>query len=62
MALHCPECGFTNAEGSYYCQRCGSFIGAQAPEGAGSEGQTATYRVGETGEIEELQLQKAPTA
>ncbi len=51
MALHCPECGFTNAEGSNYCQRCGAFIGAQAPEGAGGEAQTATYRVGETGEF-----------
>ncbi len=50
MAQHCPECGFTNAEGSNYCQRCGSFIGAQAPE-PGTEGQTATYRVGETGEF-----------
>ena len=49
MALHCPECGFTNAEGSNYCQRCGSFIGQQeAPSG---DSQTATYRVGETGEF-----------
>ncbi len=51
MALHCPECGFVNADGSNYCQRCGSFIGAQPPEGTGAEGQTATYRVGETGEF-----------
>ena len=51
MALHCPECGFTNADGSNYCQRCGAFIGAQAPESGASEGQTATYRVGETGEF-----------
>ncbi len=51
MALHCPECGFTNAEGSNYCQRCGAFIGSQAPEGTGGDAQTATYRVGETGEF-----------
>lgn len=51
MALHCPECGSINAEGANYCQRCGSFIGAQPPEGAPGEGQTATYRVGETGEF-----------
>ena len=51
MALHCPECGFNNAEGANYCQRCGAFIGAQAPESAPSEGKTATYRVGETGEF-----------
>ena len=50
MALHCPECGFTNAEGSNYCQRCGSFIGAK-PDPPGGEGHTATYRVGETGEF-----------
>ena len=51
MALHCPECGASNAEGANYCQRCGSFIGAQAPEPTGGEGKTATYRVGETGEF-----------
>ena len=51
MALHCPECGSVNAEGSNYCQRCGAFIGSQAPEGAQGESQTATYRVGETGEF-----------
>ena len=51
MALHCPECGFSNAEGSNYCQRCGSFIASHPPEGAVPEGQTATYRVGETGEF-----------
>ncbi len=51
MALHCSECGFTNADGSNYCQRCGSFVGSQPPEGALPEGQTATYRVGETGEF-----------
>ena len=53
MAQHCPECGFANADGANYCQRCGAFLGgAEAPAGA----NTATYRVGETGEIEELEL------
>ncbi|MHB8658986.1 MAG: FHA domain-containing protein [Solirubrobacteraceae bacterium] len=53
MALHCPECGFTNAEGANYCQRCGAFLASsEPPPGA----NTATYRVGETGEIEELDL------
>ena len=27
MALHCPECGFVNAEGANYCQKCGAFLG-----------------------------------
>jgi hypothetical protein len=49
VAVHCPECGFVNAEGANYCQRCGAFIGASAPERP--EAQTATYRVGETGEL-----------
>ncbi len=53
-ALHCPECGFTNSEGANYCQRCGAFLTPpEAPPGA----TTATYRVGETGEIEEVKLQ-----
>ncbi len=56
MALHCPECGFTNAEGANYCQRCGSFIGAQPPEKPATEGQTATYRIGETGEFIPVEL------
>lgn len=49
MAIHCPECGFVNTEGANYCQKCGAYIGA--PEPTGSEPVTATYRVGETGEL-----------
>jgi len=53
VAQHCPECGFANAEGANYCQRCGAFLAqSEAPAGA----TTASYRVGETGEIEELSL------
>ncbi len=53
MAQHCPECGFANAEGANYCQRCGAFLaGSEPPPGAA----TASYRVGETGEIEEVEL------
>ncbi len=52
MALHCPECGFTNAEGANYCQKCGAFIGGgEHGRGEGGAGQTATYRVGETGDF-----------
>ena len=24
--MHCPECGFANAEGANYCQKCGAFL------------------------------------
>ena len=49
MALHCTECGFVNAEGANYCQRCGALLAR--PEGAGGEPVTATYRIDETGEL-----------
>ena len=54
MSLHCPECGFTNDEGANYCQRCGAFL-AQSDPPPGTT--TATYRVGETGELEEVVLE-----
>jgi hypothetical protein len=53
VAQHCPECGFANAEGANYCQRCGAFL-AQSEGTTGAT--TATYRVGETGEIEAVEL------
>ena len=31
--MHCPECGFVNAEGANYCQKCGAFLGDQAESG-----------------------------
>jgi hypothetical protein len=53
VAQHCPECGFANADGANYCQRCGAFLAqSEPPTGA----TTATYKVGETGEIEEIEL------
>ena len=61
MARHCSECGFTNAEGANYCQRCGAFIGAPEdhdpshPGGAGSS--TATYRIDEAGELVPVDLE-----
>ena len=54
MTLHCPECGFSNGEGANYCQRCGAFL-AQSDPPPGTT--TATYKVGETGEIEEVKLE-----
>jgi hypothetical protein len=55
MALHCPECGFGNAEGANYCARCGAFL-APTESGASGGPATATYRVGETGELEPIDL------
>jgi hypothetical protein len=55
VAQHCPECGFANADGANYCQRCGAFLAqSESPPGAA----TATYKVGETGEIEEIDLEE----
>src|SRR5947209_17538760 len=54
VTQHCPECGALNDEGANYCQRCGAFL-AQADPPPGTT--TASYKIGETGEIEEVQLQ-----
>jgi hypothetical protein len=53
VVLHCPECGFSNGEGANYCQRCGAFL-AQSDPPLGTT--TATYVVGDTGELEEIEL------
>ena len=58
MALHCPDCGFVNADGANYCQRCGHFLGAGQTQ-EHSEPTTATYRVGETGELIPIDLDDA---
>jgi hypothetical protein len=55
MAQHCPECGFLNAEGANYCQKCGAFIGV--PEAAPTDPVTATYRIDETGELIPVELE-----
>jgi len=53
MAQHCPECGFANDDGASYCQRCGAFLAqSEPPPGA----TTATYKLGETGELEAVDL------
>ncbi len=54
MSQLCPECGALNDEGANYCQRCGAFLAAPDPAPSTT---TATYKVGETGEIEEVQLE-----
>jgi hypothetical protein len=50
VPVHCPECSFVNADGANYCQKCGAYLAA-------GESATATYRVGETGEIEPVEME-----
>jgi hypothetical protein len=54
VALHCPECGFVNAEGANYCQKCGAFLGRpDSPEGDA----TVAYKVDEeTGEYQPVEI------
>ncbi len=58
MAVACPECGSPNEEGANYCSRCGSHIGAPEPP---KDSVTATYRVGETGELIPVELDDVVT-
>ncbi len=55
MAHHCPECGFVNAEGANYCQKCGAFVG---PRETPKDPATATYRIAETGELVPVELEE----
>jgi FHA domain len=57
VAQHCPECGFANAEGANYCQRCGAFLGRADP----SDPTTASYEVGDTDEVEAVELDELRT-
>ena len=50
MAVHCPNCGFLNGEGANFCQSCGTPL-AEQTQVHQRESTTATYRVGETGEL-----------
>ena len=53
--MHCPECGFINAEGANYCQKCGAFLAEQAP-GAGAHETTEAYQLDETGDLKPVDL------
>lgn len=55
MALHCHECGFVNAEGANYCQKCGAYLAR--PEGR-DEPTTLTYKVAETGDFEPIDIEE----
>ena len=54
--MHCPECGFANAEGANYCQKCGAFLGDQSESKTGDT--TEVYQVAETGELEPRDLEE----
>jgi hypothetical protein len=54
VAQHCPECGFANADGANYCQRCGAYLAQTDPTPGDT---TATYRLVDTGELEEFSLE-----
>jgi FHA domain-containing protein/zinc ribbon protein len=53
--MHCPECGFANAEGANYCQKCGAFLGE--PTGDGGD-TTEAYQVDEAGELHPVELEE----
>jgi hypothetical protein len=53
MTMQCVECGYANAEGANYCQRCGALLPRE--EGAGDPA-TATYRIDESGELVPVEL------
>jgi pSer/pThr/pTyr-binding forkhead associated (FHA) protein len=52
VAQHCPECGFANADGANYCQRCGAFLVVAEPPQA----TTAAYKLGELGDMDDVAL------
>ena len=53
--MHCPECGFANADGANYCQKCGAFL-AEAEKQEGDT--TATYQLDETGELKPVDMEQ----
>jgi pSer/pThr/pTyr-binding forkhead associated (FHA) protein len=57
VAQHCPECGFANADGANYCQRCGAFMAqSEPPPGA----TTASYKVAENDEPDGTEMRELP--
>jgi FHA domain/zinc-ribbon domain len=53
VPVHCPECGFVNADGANYCQKCGAFLG-ESKKGDTTE----VYQVDESGEIRPVDLEE----
>ena len=48
--MHCPECGFVNADGSNYCQKCGAFLADVGQQHEGDD-TTVAWQIGETGDL-----------
>jgi hypothetical protein len=55
--VHCPECGFINAEGANYCQKCGAFL-AEAEPGKKPGDTTEVYQVDEAGDLKAVDLEE----
>jgi FHA domain len=55
--VHCPECGFINAEGANYCQKCGVFLG-EAEQGKKPGDTTEVYQVDESGDLKAVDLEE----
>jgi pSer/pThr/pTyr-binding forkhead associated (FHA) protein len=58
--MHCPECGFVNAEGANYCQKCGAFL-ADPTEHQHGDDTTAAWQIDETGELKPLDPEQVDT-
>jgi pSer/pThr/pTyr-binding forkhead associated (FHA) protein len=52
--LHCPECGFINSPGANFCQKCGAHLSADDQ----GDQTTITYKAGETGELQPVDVEK----
>jgi FHA domain len=59
--MQCPECGFVNAEGANYCQKCGAYL---ATTGEVKPGETTeAYTVDEsTGALKPVDLDRVSSA
>jgi pSer/pThr/pTyr-binding forkhead associated (FHA) protein len=53
--VHCPECGFINSPGANFCQKCGAHLVSDSEQG---DQTTITYKVGETGELQPVDVEK----
>ena len=53
--MHCPECGFINSPGANFCQKCGAHLVSDSEQG---DQTTITYKVGETGELQPVDVEK----
>jgi pSer/pThr/pTyr-binding forkhead associated (FHA) protein len=55
--MRCPECGFDNAEGANYCQKCGAYLAATGEIKAGDT--TEAFTVDDTtGGLKPVDLQQ----